>query len=103
MVHGTNGQSGRETALRWAAGVAATALFSGVGFVVTEARSFDQQMVTLQRDLVDLKERVEHIAEDVSTNRLTRMAPETRVELDAIRRELDAAWRRIQMLEGKNH
>lgn len=87
--------------LRWIAGIAATAVLSGFGYALTAAREVDQAILVLRRDMADLQRRVEKIDVDLSTNRMTRMAPETRTELDAIRRELDSAWRRIQMLEDQ--
>lgn len=87
--------------LRWAAGIATTALLSAFGYALTAARDFDQQMIILRRDVVDLQRRVERIDGDLASNRLTRMAPETRTELDAIRRELDSADRRLSTLEEK--
>lgn len=53
----------------------------------------------MRRDVGELQRRVTDVEQDLATNRMTRMAPETRIELDGVHREMDGLWRRIQALE----
>jgi hypothetical protein len=92
--------SGVNTAaMRWLAGISAAVLASGVGIVVTTARDWDREIVALRQHAAENSRRLDLIEDALRTNRMTRMAPETRTELDSLRREMDAAWDRLQALE----
>jgi predicted RNase H-like nuclease (RuvC/YqgF family) len=66
---------------------------------LTLGRQIDQDVAAVRVQLQELRHWVEELEETVRTNRLTRMAPETRAEIDALRRELAAAQGRIEALE----
>jgi hypothetical protein len=93
--------SAERAVARWAAGIAASVVGSLVVLGLTLVRQIDQDVAAVRVQLLELRHWVEDIEESVRTNRMTRMAPETRAEIDALRRELAAAQGRIEALESR--
>ena len=86
---------------RWVAGIGGTAAVAIAGLALQSFRDWDRQLVEVMSKAQALDHRIEEVEDALRTNRLTRMAPETRVEIEAIKRELQALSGRVEMLEQR--
>ena len=86
---------------RWLAGIAAAALVAALGGAFGVWREWDRGLVEIRAEIAAQRARVDDLDRAMRSNEHTRMAPETKSEIDSLRREVDSLGERLRALERR--